>query len=261
MTSAALDQNALLPSAPERRELAKIGRLLESRPPAAPQLVVGDERVDVPAPLVRVMVQWLRSAERGEPVTLVSEDKPLTTQQAADLLGVSRQYFVQLLERGDLPFTKTGTHRRVRARDVPAYKRQWDSERRAALDRLVELSEELGLHESTARLPKKWIRLDPAEVRSVERAARSRTAPTSDEEVGESADGGSPAPSVAALDTFPEQMAEIIAEQAAALKKSPKRSEDVLSALGTVVPNFAGRVHRRIRQPRRRAAVQRPPHV
>jgi excisionase family DNA binding protein len=178
MASTTLDQNALVPSAPERQQLARISRLLESGRSAAPQLVVGDERVDVPAPLVRVMVQWLRSAERGEPVTLVSKDTLLTTQQAADLLGVSRQYFVQLLERGDLPFTKAGTHRRVRAGDLLAYKRHRDSERRAALERLVELSEELGLYESTATLPKKRSRLDPGEVRSVERASRSRSSRT-----------------------------------------------------------------------------------
>ena len=168
-----------MPSAPEREQLAKIGHLLERAPAEAPYLVVGGERVEVPAPLVHVMVQWLRSVERGEPVALVSEDRLLTTQQAADLLGVSRQYFVQLLERGDIPFKKTGTHRRVRAGDLLAYKQRWDAERRAALKRLVELSEELGLYESTARLPKRWIRLDPDEVRSVERAARSRTSPTS----------------------------------------------------------------------------------
>ena len=110
-----------------------------------------------------------------------SDEKLLTSQQAADLLGVSRQYLVQLLERGDLPFTKAGTHRRVQVKDLMAYKQHWDAERRAALNRLVELSEEFGLYESTARLPKKWIRLDPAEVRSVERAARSRTSPTSGE--------------------------------------------------------------------------------
>ena len=179
MAATNVDQEALMPSAPEREQLAKIGRLLEQGSPEAPHLVVGEERVEVPAPLVRVMVQWLRSVERGEPVTLVPEEKLLTTQQAADLLGVSRQYFVQLLERGGLPFTKAGTHRRVRAGDLLAYKRHRDSPRRAALDRLVELSEELGLYESTARLPKKWIRLDPTEVRSVERAARSRPLPSS----------------------------------------------------------------------------------
>jgi excisionase family DNA binding protein len=171
-------QDTLAPTLAEREQFARIGHLLEQKTPAAPQLVVGTERVEVPAPLVRAMVQWLHAAQRGEPVTLVSDDKRLTTQQAADLLGVSRQYFVQLLERGDIPFTRTGTHRRVRAGDLMAYKRRWDSERRAAMERLVELSEELGLYESTTKLPKKWIRLDPAEVRSVERAARSRTSPS-----------------------------------------------------------------------------------
>lgn len=179
MPTELLKQDTPVPSRPEREQFAKIGRLLEHGSLASPQLVVGEERVEVPAALVHVMVQWLRSVAHGVPVTLVADDKLLTTQQAADLLGVSRQYFVQLLERGDLPFTKAGTHRRVRAGDLLAYKRHWDSARRAAVDRLAELSEELGLYESTATLPKKWIRLDPAEVRPVERAARSRSSRTS----------------------------------------------------------------------------------
>jgi excisionase family DNA binding protein len=160
MTTPVLDQEAFVPSPLERELLAKISRLLAGER-SAPQLVVGGQRVEVPAPLVHMMIQWLRSVERGEPVALVSEEKLLTSQQAADLLGVSRQYLVQLLERGDIPFTKTGTHRRIRIDDLMAYKRRWDKERRAALDRLVELSEDLGLYKSTLTPPAKWRRIDP----------------------------------------------------------------------------------------------------
>lgn len=84
---------------------------------------------------------------RGDAVTIVPVGKELTTQQAADLLNVSRQYLVRLLDEGRLPFTKTGKHRRLRIEDVLAYRDKRDAERRAALRGLTELTEELGGYE------------------------------------------------------------------------------------------------------------------
>ncbi|HEX5503538.1 MAG TPA: excisionase family DNA-binding protein, partial [Thermomicrobiales bacterium] len=76
--------------------------------------------------------------------------RELTTQQAADLLNVSRQYLIRLLERGDLPFTRTGTHRRIRLDDVLRYKDARSARRREGLRRLTRLSEELGLYDEPA---------------------------------------------------------------------------------------------------------------
>jgi excisionase family DNA binding protein len=94
-----------------------------------------------------VFVLLERAAEvlaRGDAVTLVPIGKAVTTQQAADLLNVSRQYLVRLLEDGKLPYTKTGKHRRLRVEDVLAYRAQRDKERAAKLRELTEMSEELG---------------------------------------------------------------------------------------------------------------------
>jgi excisionase family DNA binding protein len=70
--------------------------------------------------------------------------KEMTTQQAADLLNVSRQYLVRLLDEGRLPHTKIGRHRRVRIEDVLSFKDQRDRERKASLDALSQVSEEFG---------------------------------------------------------------------------------------------------------------------
>jgi excisionase family DNA binding protein len=63
------------------------------------------------------------------------------------MLNISRPYLIKLLEQGDIPFTKTGTHRRVRFSDLMEYKKYRDSERRKGLAELTQLSQELGLYE------------------------------------------------------------------------------------------------------------------
>jgi excisionase family DNA binding protein len=71
----------------------------------------------------------------------------MTTQQAADFLNVSRPYLIKLLEQGEIPHIKVGTHRRVPFQDLMKYKEQRDSKRRQALQELIEMSEEAGLYE------------------------------------------------------------------------------------------------------------------
>ena len=70
----------------------------------------------------------------------------LSTQQAADMLNVSRPYLIGLLEAGRIPFCKAGRHRRIRLEDLMDYKRQDDRDRRVAAGELAELTEELDLY-------------------------------------------------------------------------------------------------------------------
>jgi excisionase family DNA binding protein len=102
------------------------------------------KRVQLPESVFYVLERVAKVLADGDAVTVVPVGKELTTQRAADLLNVSRQYLVRLLDAGQLPYTRTGKHRRLRVEDVLAFKEKRDQERKAALDRLTELSEELG---------------------------------------------------------------------------------------------------------------------
>lgn len=80
--------------------------------------------------------------------------KELTTGEAADILNVSRQYLVELLETGAIPFTKAGTHRRIRFGDLMDYKERRDANRREGLSRLTKKSQKLGLYGNSTKTTK-----------------------------------------------------------------------------------------------------------
>ncbi len=101
--------------------------------------------VELPVAAVRLLLDILEQMARGNAVTLMPVHAELTTQQAADLLHVSRTHLVQLLDEEKIPHRKVGTHRRVRAEDILAYRRESERARREALDELTELDQELGL--------------------------------------------------------------------------------------------------------------------
>ncbi|MES2262570.1 MAG: helix-turn-helix domain-containing protein [Pseudomonadota bacterium] len=101
--------------------------------------------VRIPTSALRLLVDVLTEIGQGNAVSIIPTHAELTTQEAADVLNVSRPFLIQLLEKGDMPFHKIGTHRRVRYQDVIAYKKRIDAERRAALDELTRQAQELGM--------------------------------------------------------------------------------------------------------------------
>ena len=112
-----------------------------------PQLTLADgSRIRLPEPVAEVLRDVVTALAQGQAVTVAPQHTALTTQQAADLLGVSRPTVVKLLEDGVLPFTRPGRHRRVRLSDVLAHRDRLRAERAAFLDELATMSQEAGLY-------------------------------------------------------------------------------------------------------------------
>lgn len=101
--------------------------------------------LEIPDFALGLLVDIFREVAKGNAVTLIPIHSELTTQQAAEILNVSRPYVVKLLEDNKIPHTKRGRHRRIRFDDLMRYKEESDRDCKKALDDLVRLSEDLGV--------------------------------------------------------------------------------------------------------------------
>lgn len=103
------------------------------------------ESVTIPVPAFRLLVDILDQMAKGNAVTVLPVQAELTTQQAAELLNVSRPFVIKLIEDKLLPCKMVGSHRRILFRDLMDYKRQIDSERMKVLDELAAQAQALGM--------------------------------------------------------------------------------------------------------------------
>jgi excisionase family DNA binding protein len=101
--------------------------------------------VDLPPVVTRLLMNILKETAAGHAVTLVPLESEITTQQAAELLNVSRPFVVGLIDKGTLPARMVGNHRRLPLKAVLAYKADNRAKRRQTLRELSALDQELGL--------------------------------------------------------------------------------------------------------------------
>ena len=112
------------------------------------RLVVADdpeETLVVPRGAVELLARVLAHMAAGEGVSVVPAHAELTTQQAAELLNVSRPFLIGLLDAGDVEYRRVGKHRRIKARSLMDYMARDDRQRREAADELTRVDQEMGL--------------------------------------------------------------------------------------------------------------------
>lgn len=138
------EQMVVAVSEDERSELRLLDELLTQGDLRTPLIGSSGEQVELPDAALNALRLIVHHLAQGQAVTLIPADTLLSTQQAADILHISRPSLVALLERGELPFERTGVHRRIRSNDVLAYKRNRYIQRKRALDEVDALVQAVG---------------------------------------------------------------------------------------------------------------------
>ena len=145
---ATVHEHDLVQAAPdEQQAIFRIERIIntQDRHQRVPKLLGPDrDEIELPESVFHLLRQLVHYLSQGRAVAVVSREQELTTQQAADILNVSRPYVIKLLEAGAIPYTRTGAHRRIRFDDLMVYKQQRDAERRRGLAHLTQMAEEMG---------------------------------------------------------------------------------------------------------------------
>lgn len=131
----------LRPTTSQSHQAGELTAALASQPDA--DLVT----LRVPRELADLLRTLMPRLARGETISLVSVPEDLTTSTAAKMLGMSRPTLMKLVQAGAVASHKVGTHTRLRAEDVRAYRQKLTAERRSAYEELLAMDEEAGIHE------------------------------------------------------------------------------------------------------------------
>jgi excisionase family DNA binding protein len=141
-----LIENRIGPSDIAPEEQSGLERMLagEVRPVL---ITAGGDVIELPKAINDLFLTVVEAMKQKQAVFLMHEDEAFTTQAAANFLGMSRQFFVGLLDQDQLPYHHVGTHRRVFFKDVVSYQRKRSAIRKAALDKMTEDLVEAGVYD------------------------------------------------------------------------------------------------------------------
>jgi excisionase family DNA binding protein len=144
MPASSINEPVAVPET-EEEQIAKLRGLAQE---GRSRLMGPDGRqIELPDTIQELLLKILKSLQAGKAVSIVAEHQDLTTQRAANILGVSRPFLVRLLEEGHIPFHMVGSHRRIYLRDLLAYKHRRDNARHEALDRMAKVDLEAGTYD------------------------------------------------------------------------------------------------------------------
>jgi excisionase family DNA binding protein len=131
----------------EAQSIKELERILSVKDFQAKLVGANGEKINIPEPIYQVLLQVVHAMASGKAISIIPQQQELTTQQAAEFLNVSRPYLIKLLEQGEIPHIKVGSHRRVRFDDLMNYKQQRDVKRDQLLTELTQMSQEAGFYE------------------------------------------------------------------------------------------------------------------
>ncbi|NMF66313.1 helix-turn-helix domain-containing protein [Brasilonema octagenarum] len=131
----------------EVQSIKQLEDILNNQDSQAKLIGANGEQIDIPESLYQVLRHVVHAMASGQAVSLVPHSYEMTTQQAAEFLNVSRPYVIKLLEQGEIPYIKVGSHRRVCFEDLVRYKEQRDKKRREALNELTQFLQDEGFYD------------------------------------------------------------------------------------------------------------------
>ena len=143
-------RDLVLASADEMSIIRRLAALARHGDLPETEVIGPDQRgVPLPASARRLLARVILELSKGRGVSVIAlEDADLTTQQAADLLNVSRPFLIQkLLDAGEIPYHYVGNRRRMHASDVLAYRERWRRDQEAALTEMARDAQVLGIYE------------------------------------------------------------------------------------------------------------------
>ncbi len=155
------ESKTYLPEEEVAGRFAELVTALEASSGAA--LTINGETIDLPPAVAEALLQVVDAMRRGLAVTVAPQDQRLTTQEAADMLGISRPTLVRMLEAGEIPFEKVRRHRRLFLTDVLEFRERQRRAANEALSDMVADAQAMGAYDD-----------DPAEVRQVLKDLRSQ---------------------------------------------------------------------------------------
>jgi excisionase family DNA binding protein len=145
MTPSTLDPITIPPS--QQEQVQELQKLMQREGKAFLVGNGGEPALELPDVVYSLLLRILQSMQQGNAISIVPFMQDLTTQDAANFLGVSRPFFVKLLEKGKLRHHMTGSHRRVYLKDLMEYRQHRDQEKMDAINRIAQFEEDAGLYD------------------------------------------------------------------------------------------------------------------
>ena len=132
---------------PEKSSIKHLESILQLEGAQAKLVGVDGQEIPIPESVYQILHQAVHALALGKVISVVIQDRELTTQKAADILKVSRPYLIKLLDQGEIPCIRVGTHRRVRFDDLMKYKEERDTKRREGIKQFTQFLEAEGFYD------------------------------------------------------------------------------------------------------------------